>query len=516
MGSEVPMVRLYDPAEWTQDLTDLRQNSLLDESTFINFAGERGIPVHGVIEGDPGVFHRKGWLHSDDRGYDGKPLFHPFRVYPLKKILDACDLHISRSASLQRCDAIKLFAMMLSNIPSDETIRDEAAQWNNIAELAILLEPLYWPALVGRIRTSMSVPPSARQDRFDDYRSKVLAFLKELDPNRWKALHACMRREAAAMDDNPELYILLRTAHWESRGKVSGSVAGSLWIRHIAEVLRRGFEEAHGEQWPEEYQSYMEWFPTGVEFSFGSTRPLDDILRTQPYAVHNFGISSGSKVRWYVEGETEYYAIRELLREPATFGIELINLRGVIAADRDNIALKFGDWLREDQRHHRFSILSVDTDVAKNSRFIGQHIRDGNIVGYIGVHQPDFEIANFTVPELVELAAKRDEADGIPTTNLRCADWSTITGARAFEDQYRRFSGRNLKGELWGKILATFARATPLRPDTGHERPLICTARIALQCRTAHYDIEKEYFGFDPSTFERIRTKPYPPYIAGA
>jgi hypothetical protein len=180
-----------------------------------------------------------------------------------------------------------------------------------------------------------------------------------------------------------------------------------------------------------------------------------------------------------------------------------------------NIALKVGDWLKEDQRHHRFSILSIDEDVAANARFIAQQIKDRNIVGHIAVHQPDFEIANYTVSELVEISAKRDEADGIPTDDLKSADWSKVTSARAFEDKYRRLSGRNLKGEAWGRMLATFAGSTPIHPDTGQERPLICTARIALLCRTAHYDLEQEYFGFDPSTFERIRIKPNPTHISG-
>ena len=514
-GSPTP---LYDRQQWKQDLDDLRQNSLMSESEFITFARQRGLPVWGVITGDPGEFHQKGWLRSDGSAHNGEPLFHRFRLYPLHQILDACDLHIARSASVHRDAAVELFAHLLSNVPPDESIGSEAEHWNEIADIAILLEPLYWPAMIGRTRFPVALAPNAVQGRFADYANKVLRLLKGLDPHHWRTVHEQLRRDAAAIDDNPELYVLLRTANWEQREKLTGASSGSLWIRHTAEVLRRGFEEAYGEQWPEEYESYAEWFSTGRELTFGSTRPLDDVLRTQPYAVHNFGLFTGSTVRWYVEGETEYYATLALLHEPARFGIELVNLRGVIAADRDNIALKLGDWLKEDQNLRRFSIISFDLDVTANSKAIQQQIRAANVVGHIAVHNPDFETANFTMPELVDTAATLDEAAGFPASDLRSADWSTITSGGGFAAQYRRLShrpGGTLKGAAWGSALATYARAHPRRADIHEERPLLRTLRIAAHCRTAHYAIEKDYFGFDPLTFERIRTKPYPPHIAG-
>jgi hypothetical protein len=88
--------------DWSEDLELLRQNRLLKESAFIRFAGDRGTPVFGVIEGDPGEFNRRGWLPHDGLQQDGRPLFHPFRVYPLHRILEACKLNITASSSLNR------------------------------------------------------------------------------------------------------------------------------------------------------------------------------------------------------------------------------------------------------------------------------------------------------------------------------------------------------------------------------------------------------------------------------
>ena len=509
----------YNPSDWAHDLDELRQNSLMSESTLITFARDRGLPVWGVVTGDPGAFHQHGWLRSDGSDHDAQPLFHPFRIYPLHKTLEACALHITRSASLRRGAAAEFFAGMLAEVPFDVTITRDAARWNDIVDLAILLEPLYWPGIVGKARIPIRLNQDAVQARFAEYADKVFRFLKTLDSQCWRGTHEQLRRDAAAIDDNPELYVLLRVSMWDQREKLKGALSAALWLRHIAEVLRRGFEEAHGEQWPEEYESYGEWFATGRELTFGSGRPLDDALRTGPYAAYNFGLFTGSAVRWYVEGETEYYAVLALLPQPGRFGIELVNLRGVLAAERDNIALKLGDWLREDQALRRFSIISFDLDVSANSKAIQQQVKQANVVGHIAAHKPDFETANFTIPELVEIAATLDEAHGSPANDLRSADWGTVSTGRGFEAQYRRLSlqGRgSLKGEAWGRALAEHALRHPERADTGTERPLVRTFRIAVHSRMTHYDLEKEYFGFDPGSFERVRRKPYPPYIAGA
>ena len=65
----------------------LRQNSLLSESAFLSFASDRGVSISGVTRGDPGEFYRRGWLEADDLNDEAQPLFHPFRVYPLLRII---------------------------------------------------------------------------------------------------------------------------------------------------------------------------------------------------------------------------------------------------------------------------------------------------------------------------------------------------------------------------------------------------------------------------------------------
>lgn len=138
------------------------------------------------------------------------------------------------------------------------------------------------------------------------------------------------------MDKNSELYVLLRVGKWDIRKELAGKIGGALWIRHLAEVIRLAFEEVHATKWPEEDQRFGHWLAGGRRRFFGSERPLDDATRSKPYIAHRFGLFTGSSVRWYVEGHTEYGAISELLPEASAFGIELVNLGGRIADNPDN------------------------------------------------------------------------------------------------------------------------------------------------------------------------------------
>ncbi|MGA2591276.1 MAG: hypothetical protein ABSH32_15255, partial [Bryobacteraceae bacterium] len=131
--------------KWSDDLSRLRQNRVLGESAFITFVEDRGIPVFGVVEGDPGNFYRRGWLRADGSDHEGKPLFHPFRMYPIHRILQMCELGIALASSLRPEGMLELTECLLTDRNRIEQIEDCVERWNEIVDLALLLEPLYWP-----------------------------------------------------------------------------------------------------------------------------------------------------------------------------------------------------------------------------------------------------------------------------------------------------------------------------------------------------------------------------------
>lgn len=243
------------------------------------------------------------------------------------------------------------------------------------------------------------------------------------------------------------------------------------------------------------------------KIAYGQERPLDHVLQSKPYLAFEFGLFTGSVVRWYVEGETEYHAVHAVIPHPETHGIELINLRGSIEAERSNAALKLHDGLLQDLALRRISMISFDMDVPAARRAVRRQVEEGNVVGFIAAHDPDFEFANFTVAELVEIAARIDEKHGVSGDAVRNADWTGVACGRAFEDRYKAVSARKprgLKGKEWGRALAAYASEHSSRGDDDGERVFWRSIRTALQGRFAHYDHTREHRGFDPDSFASI------------
>jgi len=505
----VPSFRPYFE-KWSEAIEILRQNRLLNENGFIGFARNRGISVSGVVTGDPLEFHARGWLASDGRDEHGSPLYHPFRVCTLLRILEACRLPIASSSTLNRESFVGFIERILPSLPSLEEIGTDAYQWDKVMDLAILLEPIYWPVITGMTSFSGPFSQSEIDVKREVYKSAIGQLVAGLDPLFWKSVHEELRHWAARIDDNDGLYLLLRLSSWNRRERLTGAISGTLWIRHIAEAIRRAFEESNEQEWPEEDEANGWWHRGGRTNFYGSERPLDDVLQSRPYLAFHFGLFTGSSVRWYVEGDTEFYAILQVLPNPAKSGIELVNLRGNLGREKGGIAMKLSDGLAQDRELRRFSIISFDTDVAANTRLIRSLIGKEAIVGFIAAHTPDFEFANFTLEELVEIAARLDEAAGVLGNVLRQGDWTGITGARAFEARYHLLSNRrggSLKGSEWGQALANFASEVPKRLGDKEERPFWHEMGASLRSRIANYDFQKDHFTFDRETFEAIEPR---------
>lgn len=459
-------------ASWSEELEALRQNWLLSESSFISFARDRGIGISGVVTGELSKLHTSGWLSADGI-VDNDLLFHPFRILVLH----------ARSAG-------------------NRLVLAKARESNEIVDLAIMLEPIYWPAIIGHV-----LGDHDRESRLEEYQQRALGVVRRLDPHVWRKHHERLRLDAASMDANGELYVLLRLCLWEQRKSLRGQISGALWIRHLAEVLRRGFEAAHNVQWQEEDEAFGHW-PTGAcARVFGSERPLDDELRSKPYLAYRFGLFTGSALRWYVEGETEYYGVLHMLDDPSRWGVELWNLHGEIAKNQSNAPLKLEDALKEDLALKRFSVISFDRDVKANERAVRRQIAQHHVVGLINANNPDFEFANFSLSELVEIAASLDERFGLDGEKIRTADWNGVKGSKVFAERYARVSERacSLKGKAWGEALAEYAIKHPVNAGTGMERPISRAVSAAYWAWHSNYEFQKSHFTFDPQTFETRR-----------
>lgn len=487
-----------------EEYSTIQQNSLKSESKALRFAKGRGLALFGSVKGDLSRFLEIGWISSDEINNEKVASFHPFRIYPLHIAVSMCDLNISPSSSLDR-DSYKNYLIKVSEfLPSLEFIAEKVRVVNEITNLAILLEPIYWPIITSRTRCSSPMTYEEHELKVELYKEKILIFVKKLDPNIWCNHHKNLRITAAKLDGNTDLYLMLRSAPWKKREQITGQIGGALWLRHIAEVIRQAFTEVHNVTWLEEDQAFEQWYIGARERIYGTERPIDNILISRPHLAFEFGLYTGSTIRWYLEGETEYYAALSALPKAALGGIELINLKGAVGNEKANIALRLTDSLAQDKELRRFSFISFDNDVPANTKAIRRQIEAGNVVGYINCNQPDFEFGNFTLEELVEIAAQIDEEQGADTEKLRTGNQDKIDTGKKFEAYYCQYSniGKALKGEKWGRSLANYALDHPFRRDDNCRRPFIEALDWALWSSTVRYEYQRDNFYIDLHDFK--------------
>ncbi|WP_152527133.1 hypothetical protein [Halomonas sp. PBN3] len=490
----------------TEELSELFhevvQNVPLNEAAFLRFLKSRGVSVFGAAQGDPGRFYDMEWLGADGEDFNGAPLFHPFRIYPVLQILRACRINVAQSASINRSRVLDLLGEVVQRLPAIDEIGLFARSANSIVNLPILLEPLYWPRISGRCAFRGFDEPHY-WECLKKYRHQTLDLVARLCPDEWEEIHKILRFQAAELDENQDLYLLLRVSPWSKRERVKGNISGAMWLRHIAETIRLAFEEVYGVEWSEEDNAFGVWMKGARAQRYGSERPLDNPLLAKPHLAFEFGLHTGSVVRWYVEGETEYGAIREIIPGAADGGIEIVNLKGGLEKRR-NVPLKLSDHLEQDMELKRFSVISIDGDEPDAVRFVRKQVENNKVIGFVSIHEPDFEFANFSLPELVEIAARFEESKGFPGDCLRQGDWSGVASGADFEKRYSKLSlsRSSLKGVGWGGALASYAIENP--ELNGVKRELMTSIDMAMRCLVTRYDYHKSGWIIDPVTFSLV------------
>lgn len=481
-------------------LAILWQNRLLPLGDFMRFASERDAPRASSIGYSPQKLVRR-WIRSDHRETDA---YHPFRFLSLAMLTQ------QRSSSVTiTFDSPKgkdLAAEQIDRILSFDGFDEDALLFDSAASLAIAMEPCFWPAIVGSLSRPSHLRYEAFEERLAAHQESLRPTIENLDADAWRKIHEVLRFMAYRIDRNSDLYLLLRLSSWDQRKRITGAAGAALWVRHIAEVIRRGFEFYRGERWPEEDDATGMWFPGARARTYGSDRPLDNRLAAQPYIVREFGLVRGSVVRWYVEGETEFAAICTLLPDRESFGIELKDLRGEIAGGKGSAAKELRSSLFEDRALRRFSMISFDCDVGENKRVVSRLCQEDLIVGVVNGHKPDFEFANFTLEELQQIAAATaDQLQAGLGDLVRATDWSGVDCGAELEEQVKQVTYRKLKGATWGRALGEWALRLPYFPGGRTLRPIIDQVSAARGFRLMDYDAHREDLRIDPESFQLVQ-----------
>ena len=129
------------------------------------------------------------------------------------------------------------------------------AQANSVASLAIASEPWAYTRIFNRLR--YSTDKETYRKALAHHRTKLAKIYKAKgeDPVRKAWDHLC--HASSALEPNRHVHEILRLAKNDIREKtLKGPLAGALFLKTIAEVLRRTAEDVFSTQWPEEGETW--------------------------------------------------------------------------------------------------------------------------------------------------------------------------------------------------------------------------------------------------------------------
>jgi hypothetical protein len=174
-----------------------------------------------------------------------------------------------------------------------------------------------------------------------------------------------------------------------------------------------------------------------------------------------------------------------------------VNLKGQVV-ERNGKGLALRDSMMADMANHIFSFVALDADREDVSRMLRRAAANEEFHGAFRLFEPDFELANFSVSELLLVALQmssmmRDKDLDVTQAHFRILP--AVASARSGKQFFRLFydaTGMTEvdKGEDWGAALIEHAlshRQLPAEhPQTG-ERPVIEFVRMLLRAQEAGF-----------------------------
>jgi hypothetical protein len=525
--------------DMVDEIDELRQVRLLRESDFVNWSRHRGMPITAIIKDtEAATLWKRGWLRADrieleprsnrarlEAKGNAVPVaatqaigirpqspgrrsrhalhFHPFRSYPAARTLEVMQWNLVRTNALYG-PGVRRFAdeylRRFRRLLRQPQFTANVSQWNGIADLAIMLEPVYWPAITSVLHTS--VPETeGRQALAEAYKAKALGVLDRIPKAAVAAAHMDLRTQGGLLDENDELYLVLRTSNWRTRERLKGRIGMALWWRHMAETIRLGYDELYEDRLVHEDEAFGFWRPGARAWAYGSEYPLDDPREIQKRLLPRMGIHSGVLARFYVEGDTEEGALRAGLAGAIGYVVDVVNLK----------AKGWRDWLpqelRNDQKAKRFSLLMLDADREDTVRAVKRHAQDNLIVGMVFLNKPDLEMGCFTVEQLCRAAEEYEQLLGSqPAAPLDPLLFQGVTNGAEFETRYSELRHtRGLKGATWGEALAHVAFSDRTAPsDEGN--PLVHAIMCAHRAASTDYEAQSRIQRVNPNTLESEST----------
>ncbi len=505
-----------------------RQIDLLSESNFVKFAKERGIELSGVVNNTDAWFlvrqgmltvdeiyesltwdeRRKGRLpaHYDfpktgqayifDEGARLPELsFHPFRIYTCHMLmLPRFGLgtisHLYHDNGERIPEFRRSQAQQLALSPEFSNWLD---YYNGVADLCILLEPIFWSSVTGIVRGELSRSIEDDDgnylagdllDLFDtnenwkSYKLDVFALLNQIGVEELRKAHENLRLDATTLDENGELYLLIRTSNWYKRKDLKGGIGGALWIRHMAELIRLAVKDVFSVDLEAEDVDFGYWFPGARERLYGADNPLADTGRLQRALLPAWSMEASIRVRVYAEGQTEEGFLEYMYGNSFGYLIEMVPVRGT---KWDEIA----SHLKNDLLARRLSLILMDGDQVNALKSVKTHVENGLVVGAVHISEPDFEFGNFSDETL--LVAAEDVLCMAIADEIREGAFRNRSGKSFTAFLAKELVCQEIKGTNFGEALAKAFCSDAAYKDSTLDRVL----NLLNHSETTHYDEER-------------------------
>jgi len=252
---------------------------------------------------------------------------------------------------------------------------------------------------------------------------------------------------------------------------------------------------------------FGQWMDGARQTIYGTERIFDASREVRREFLSSMGLDCGIKARCYVEGPTELGALASAVGDSA--GTHFVNLAGQVL-ERHSQTLRFMDALKTDRRTHVFSVIIIDKDRDDNVRALRKAAREGSLFAPFFLMDPDIEFGNFSLDELIEIAARIADRQMVPFDRKSAkAATSGCTNGTSFLDKLRSLSSVKIeKSEAWGKALMDHALSYPTFP-VGHRReglrrPMLDAAQLLVRARNAGYLRSIKRLRINPDTGELL------------
>lgn len=306
----------------------------------------------------------------------------------------------------------------------------------------------------------------------------------------------------AELDDPLEAFRpLIRHASRDKRKRLKGAALRAESLYDAAAVLRHYAELYHGCTWIEEDDARHG--PHGAVVKqglYGAPRTGDFDRTVFRCLVRDYDLDPQARTTWFVEGETEMAFARHWARlrglDLAKAGVEIMNVRGVGGITSDRLR----DLLERFRREEAFAFISLDEDRGgEHLRLLRKYAADRLLIAGYRVWRPDFELANFTVEELADVANTLavEAGAGVRLTADAIRDEMERSGKAAFEAikaHWGRAAFYTGKGEGLGRALAEWAVDHPAPSEVVEEeqRPIETLILFLLRGEWSDYPLTRE------------------------